>query len=112
MVDVGKLTIKNRPGTADYLCNLRVHADADGKYSHFPVENKALFTLPAGRAAANQVPLRGPSGTPRGYCASICALVITTGSVGTFWCPPTVAVGRAAIFSTTSIPLTTLANTA
>ena len=37
---------------------------------------------------------------------------MTTGVTGTFWYAPLVAVGTAAIFFTTSMPFTTLPNTA
>jgi hypothetical protein len=40
------------------------------------------------------------------------AFSITTGCTGTFWCPPVVAVWTLRIWSTTSMPSTTLPNTA
>src|SRR5262249_61070105 len=55
--------------------------------------------------------------SPRGrrarvYSGSTFTDLIVTGSTGTFWCGPLVVVGTFSIFRTTSIPSTTLPNTA
>ncbi len=46
------------------------------------------------------------------YFSTTVALMMVTGSTGTFWCMPLLAVGTALILSTTSWPLTTLPKTA